>query len=367
MSDNLTPRRGPDILQRTAPPLSASSADSPLAPTERPPLSASGDPADNAPEISPEAQGAATLAKQDGISPEQKSADAAAAAKAKADAEAKLPPAEGELEELDFQGEKIVLTKGVKREFAKVRNRQREAEAKAAAAIGELAGLKQELAELRAKLTPLEPPPAADPRPAKEAFATPEEHAEALAEWGIREGERKAAAKLAADKAEAEKAAADKAVADQKAAAEAELSRLNTSWIEKKAKVVATHPDYEAVAENSEINITTPMAHAILLSDNGPDIAYYLGKNLAEATRIAALAPAAQIVQIGRISEKLATPVVTRRREPAPIEPLSGGNSPATGDQAEPSMEAWAKKREAEIRASRKPFIQGDGRAPPRH
>jgi hypothetical protein len=51
-----------------------------------------------------------------------------------------------------------------------------------------------------------------------------------------------------------------------------------------------------------------PMAHAILHSEQGPDIAYHLGKNPAEAERISKLAPALQLVELGKIASKLEAP-----------------------------------------------------------
>jgi hypothetical protein len=85
------------------------------------------------------------------------------------------------------------------------------------------------------------------------------------------------------------------------------------------------YEDFEQVAYNPKLPITDVMAQTIQASDNGPDIAYYLGTNPKEADRISRLSPLMQAREIGRIEAKLATdpPVKRTTSAPAPISPVT--------------------------------------------
>ena len=92
------------------------------------------------------------------------------------------------------------------------------------------------------------------------------------------------------------------------------------------------YEDFEQVAYNPKLPITDVMAQTIQASDNGPDIAYYLGINPKEADRISRLVPLLQAKEIGRLEAKIASDPVTKQtsRAPAPISPVTprnGGSS----------------------------------------
>ena len=90
------------------------------------------------------------------------------------------------------------------------------------------------------------------------------------------------------------------------------------------------YDDFEEVAYNPKLPISNAMAETIQASDNGPDIAYYLGSNPKEAARIAALkSPILQAKEIGKIEAKIASEPVLRKTTsaPPPIAPISGRGS----------------------------------------
>ena len=93
------------------------------------------------------------------------------------------------------------------------------------------------------------------------------------------------------------------------------------------------YDDFEQVAYNPKLPITTVMADTIRASDIGPDVAYYLGTNVKETERIARLPPILQAKEIGRIEAKLADnpPVKRSTSAPAPITPVTArsGNNPS--------------------------------------
>lgn len=371
--------RGPDILVRTAPPLSATS-DMPLAATAQPPPAASNSPTDQKagtpPEISPETQAEAAKAKRGGESADDFLAGVAETGAAKRgdpgdSAKETKPDEDPELTAIEVDGKKIdEWSPSMKREMTRARNRQRAAEAEAKTLKETLSTLTKTVEELRVKVEPPKPEPTipdAEPRPARDKFETPDAYDDALAAWGVREGERQAAKKTADDKAASAKKAADDAAADRQKAAETELANLNSVWIDRKAKAIEAMPDYVEVAERDDLTISLPMAHAILVADNGPQVAYHLGKHPEEAQRIAAISsPIVQAMEIGKIAARLAAPA-SRTPRAAPIQPLSGGNSPADTSTREPSMDEWAAKRTPEIMNTRKPFINAPPPGPARH
>ena len=103
------------------------------------------------------------------------------------------------------------------------------------------------------------------------------------------------------------------------------------NYHEKEEDARGKYEDFEQVAYNPRLPITNVMAQTIQSSDNGPDIAYYLGTNPKEADRISRLEPFLQAKEIGKLEAKVASEPVTKRTSsaPAPISPVTarGGHS----------------------------------------
>jgi len=122
------------------------------------------------------------------------------------------------------------------------------------------------------------------------------------------------------------------ALADQRAEqkiAERDQRRQQAEILEtyhdKEEEVRAKYDDFEQVAYNPNLPITTVMAQSIQASDNGPEVAYHLGANPREAERISRLSPIMQAKEIGKIEAQLAAnpPVKKTSNAPAPISPVS--------------------------------------------
>jgi hypothetical protein len=105
--------------------------------------------------------------------------------------------------------------------------------------------------------------------------------------------------------------------------------------------------DYDTVARNPNVPITPTMAEIIRDSDVGPDLAYHLGKNLAEAARIAALQPSRQAVELGKLEARITAPKALPNRAPAPVQPVSGIAAGGTKDPGKMSFEEYKAWREA--------------------
>jgi len=122
------------------------------------------------------------------------------------------------------------------------------------------------------------------------------------------------------------------ALADQRAEqkiAEREQRRQQAEILEtyhdKEEEVRAKYDDFEQVAYNPNLPITTVMAQSIQASDNGPEVAYHLGANPREAERISRLSPIMQAKEIGKIEAQLTAnpPIKKTSNAPAPISPVS--------------------------------------------
>lgn len=112
------------------------------------------------------------------------------------------------------------------------------------------------------------------------------------------------------------------------------------------------HTDFDEVALNPAIQITQGMFDAAV-GDSLGDVLYHLGKNPAEATRIAALSPVQQIKEIGKIESKLVNPA-TKVQTNTPNPPSivgGGGGSPPTKKEEEMNRTELHNKWEAERRA----------------
>jgi len=101
------------------------------------------------------------------------------------------------------------------------------------------------------------------------------------------------------------------------------------AYHEREEEARTKYDDFEQVAYNPSLKITTVMAQAIQASDAGPDVAYYLGSNPKETDRISRLSPILQAKEIGRIEAKIASDVPVKRTTsaPAPISPVTARSS----------------------------------------
>ncbi len=105
-----------------------------------------------------------------------------------------------------------------------------------------------------------------------------------------------------------------------------------TKFREREAAVRADLEDYEDVAYSAPID---GIEDIIMAMDEGPRIAYYLGKNPETAIRIKSLPPHLAAVELGRIDARLAN-----EREQAKAKPVSKAPPPPPKiDATEPAIE----------------------------
>lgn len=136
---------------------------------------------------------------------------------------------------------------------------------------------------------------------------------------------------------------ADREAKSKQTQAVQQLHKAREKFDEAQADFAATHEDYDDVVMHPDLQVTEVMGHAMQASDIGPHIAYHLGKNPAEAARIAALHPLQQAIAIGRIESELAA----KGAKPRPPKPKQTTNAPPPPPSVRTSVPV--KKSEADL------------------
>ena len=114
------------------------------------------------------------------------------------------------------------------------------------------------------------------------------------------------------------------------------------------------YEDFEELvfADNTKI---TPVMRDTIFSLDDPDmqteVAYFLGKNPKETTRISRLPPIRQVAEIGKLEAKISAQPAPKRPSgaPAPIKPVGGGNTATDAHNPNDDFLTFRKKRNKEL------------------
>lgn len=180
--------------------------------------------------------------------------------------------------------------------------------------------LEARLKELEAKVNPQPAQAEADEigeEPKPEQFSDMYEYAKALAEY-------------TADKKLMERDREEKA---RKAAAEQE--QKFKAWADRVNAAKNDLPDFDDMVQSSDVRVSDPVRDAIIESEHGPQILYYLAENSEFAKKLADMSVVSAVREIGKIEARFVRdatkdsapevkPVVGKSKAPAPINPLRG-------------------------------------------
>jgi hypothetical protein len=120
-----------------------------------------------------------------------------------------------------------------------------------------------------------------------------------------------------------------------------EREAIAQSWNAQMDDARGRYADFDAVALSPQVPITPEVGMLIATSDQGADVAYFLGQNRALAAQIAGMSQVEAARAIGRIEATLSQPKPrTETQAPPPISPVRGGAS-ATLNPEKLSMEDW--------------------------
>jgi hypothetical protein len=170
---------------------------------------------------------------------------------------------------------------------------------------------------------PVQEPTIRNPRPTISQFDTTEAYEDALLDWR--------------DRVKEEQSAEQRRVKEQ----EEGLSKFQKAA----AKAREQYADFDEVVESPVFS--PQMRYAILNSDTGPELAYFLGspENYDTALKIQSLSPDKQYYEMGKLETRLALAQKTKKVPSAPP-PISPVGMSGTGGEVDPSkmtIEEWMK------------------------
>jgi hypothetical protein len=241
-----------------------------------------------------------------------------------ADSAVTEPDAEADQSGQDGEGKDATATDEAKekkpnpkleRRFSEITKQREQARQEAQREREQREALEIRLKELEAKVNP----PAAQPEdelgeePKPEMFNDMFEYARALAEY--------TADKKLMERDNEEKAR--QAKAEQEAKFQAWADRVNAAKNEL--------PDFDDMVQSSDVRVSDPVRDAIIESENGPKILYWLAENTDFAKKLADMSVVSAVREIGKIEARFEKakdpepkPVVGKSKAPAPINPLRG-------------------------------------------
>jgi hypothetical protein len=241
-----------------------------------------------------------------------------------ADSAVAEPDAEADQSGQDGEGKDATATDEAKekkpnpkleRRFSEITKQREQARQEAQREREQREALEIRLKELEAKVNP----PAAQPEdelgeePKPEMFNDMFEYARALAEY--------TADKKLMERDKEEKAR--QAKAEQEAKFQAWADRVNAAKNEL--------PDFDDMVQSSDVRVSDPVRDAIIESENGPKILYWLAENTDFAKKLADMSVVSAVREIGKIEARFEKakdpepkPVVGKSKAPAPINPLRG-------------------------------------------
>lgn len=135
-----------------------------------------------------------------------------------------------------------------------------------------------------------------------------------------------------------------------------EASRRTISEYKKRIDSFSkTVDDFNEVAQNDSLPISTVMADVIVEMEQGPEVLYYLGKNSDIAEKIAGLSPLSAARELGRIESKLQVKNGEKvSKAPVPPPKISATEPAITKSLDELEGKAYNDKRRAYINSHRR-------------
>ncbi len=201
--------------------------------------------------------------------------------------------------------------------------------------------------------------PAPIPRPARDAYDGPDAYEAAVIEWASGNAVRAAWAEWEARQTQT----TQQQEQQRQQQAENERQRaIHEAYATRHAAAMQKYPDWDEVVQTNEtVRISDPMREAILMAEDGPDLAYHLGKHPDDAARIFALPPVQQIIEMGKLSAKLAAPAppVRAPTAPPPIRPVGNNTGNSERPLEELTTEEYAARRMPRLQAERRAGMLG--------
>lgn len=124
--------------------------------------------------------------------------------------------------------------------------------------------------------------------------------------------------------------------AEAQAHHEARRQAAYDDFLDREADVSASIPDYQSAidaAAAAGMQVSDTIVRALIESDKGPLLRYYLAKNPAEVKSLNAMDPVSAAMALGRLEQRLSKPTGNRAtKAQTPVAPVKGGAGPMTDD-----------------------------------
>ena len=237
----------------------------------------------------------------------------------------------------------------LEKRFSELTKARKQAEENAAKAQAEKEQLEARLREYEDRQSQQpkadESPIGREPR--ADQFDDAFEYAKALAEWS------------------AEKALYDRDQQDLNRKIEEERQKVIKTWSEKLEKSKPNLPDFDDILASTQVVVSNEVRDAIVESDVGPEILYYLASlDGEEAEKFQALPISKALREIGKLEARFekqeaaeetavrSKPVVQKSKAPAPLSPIRAtgsamDNSIGSDGEFHGSFQAWKAARKA--------------------
>ncbi|WP_232071716.1 hypothetical protein [Paraburkholderia pallida] len=238
-------------------------------------------------------------------------------------------------------------------ELVRTRHERNEARTEIEVLRAELAEAREQMQAAQAMPAPKDP----DPKPQRAQFVSDDDYQEALTDWKV------------------DQKLAERQRDEQQARINAAQQQLSDNW-NRRLEVAKTElTDFDDVVGKSEVDLPNHIYVAVVESDIGPQIAYYLAQNPDEARLLKGMSPTAALRMLGKLEDRLAAekeaPAAAKKEEPKPaakaataapekskapppIDPLSDASSPVEKPAAQMTYQEYKAMREQQAKASRK-------------
>ena len=131
------------------------------------------------------------------------------------------------------------------------------------------------------------------------------------------------------------------------------VNQVSTVFNERCKKAEKEIPDFQEIMTNYKSAFHPDFVNAVVKSDAGPQLIYYLAKNPQEAKRLEQMTVADAIFEIGSMKEKvkqsLQSKTQTVTQAPPPIVPGNGSGVTTETDLADLPMDQYARKRQEQM------------------
>jgi hypothetical protein len=132
-------------------------------------------------------------------------------------------------------------------------------------------------------------------------------------------------------------------------ATDEKLEAVKEAWQTRVADFKEQAPDFEEVVYSDKVQMSRETGVLIGEMEDGPQVAYFLAKNAAEARRIDRLPERVKAIELGKLAGKLSAPAMKKiTQAPEPIKTISGNQPRKSDNFASLSMADYAKAVAAE-------------------